>query len=448
MYVREFHLWKDLEGPGSERRSKMDSNTGKPDGAGAYIWLRHTTQFKVGDRIHTIEMSVPVPFGASAEMRERLFREAEAGLEQLANHVEHRAGQVTQNAQATTRNQPGKVVAPTPKTTVPPPPATASLSTSQPTQRPTNLPSLPPAPIQLHEPAPTASTMPPTRETVQPPTSNDQELAVPPTRHYIGASMPSAPGTSGDVSGSMKLPQFIQYIKESMGLTPKQAMDLLNVKTLSGLNLRDALEQLQSLVVRETVASTPTVPTPIVREQKATKPDTKTPPANPAPVSPPPPTPIPISSVKTPGLKEITNAVVRDAPSSYPANFDEEIDLDNDEEEELDLGGDEGIEFLPELTDEERATAGEVFDKLKEARGTTTVGDARLRALHNVVGDQVSDEQLLQITEGVWGVNALKKLKSDQVEALISWAKEDEFINEAELVIMLIQEGQYARSDR
>ncbi len=429
----------------------MDDNTGKPDGAGAYIWLRHTTQFKVGDRIHTIEMSVPVPIGASAEMRERLFREAEAGLEQLANRVENRADQVAQNAQVTTRNQPGKVVAPTPKTTVPP--ATASPSTSQSTpqtiQRPATPPSPPPAPIQLHEPAPTASTMPPTRETVQPPTLNDKDLAVPATRHYIGASMPSAPGTSGDVSGSMKLPQFIQYIKESMGLTPKQAMDLLNVKTLSGLNLRDALEQLQSLVVRETVASTPTVPTPIVREQKATKPDTKTSPANATPVPPPStPTPIPVASVKTPGLKEITNAVVRDAPSSYPANFDEEIDLDNDEEEELDLGGDEGIEFLPELTDEERAIAGEVFDKLKEARGTSTASEQRLRAMHNVVNDQVSDEQLLQIIDGVWGVNAFKKLKSDQVEALISWAKKDEFINEAELVIMLIQEGQYARSDR
>ncbi len=233
-----------------------------------------------------------------------------------------------------------------------------------------------------------------------------------------------------------------------MGLTPKQAMDLLNVKTLSGLNLRDALEQLQSLVVRETVASTPTVPTPIVREQKATKPDTKTPPANPTSVPPPTPTAIPVSSLKTPGLKEITNAVVRDAPSSYPANFDEEIDLDNNEEDELDLGGDEGIEFLPELTDEERGIAGEVFDKLKESRGTSTASEQRLRAMHNVVNDQVSDEQLLQIIDGVWGVNAFKKLKSDQVEALISWAKKDEFINEAELVIMLIQEGQYARSDR
>jgi len=439
----------------------MDGNTGKPDGAGAYIWLRYATQFKVGDRMHTIEMGVPVPIGASAEMRERLFREAEAGLEQLANRVENRVGQVTQSAQTTPRNQSGQVVASTPKTTVPP--ATASPSTSQPaSQRLTTPSSSPPVPIQLHEPAPTDSTASPTREAVQPPTSNDKEdIAVPPTRHSIGASMPSVPGTSGDVSGSMTLPQFIQYIKESMGLSPKQAMDLLNVKTLSGLNLRDALEQLQSLVVRETAASTPTIPTPIVREQKATKPDTKTPSANaasvappaprplanPTPVPPPTPTAIAVSSVKTPGLKEITNAVVRDAPPPYPANFDEEIDLDNDEEE-LDLGGDEGIEFLPELTDAEREIAGEVFDKLKETRGTSTASEQRLRALHNVVNEQVSDEQLLQITEGVWGINAFKKLKSDQVEALISWAKEDEFINEAELVIMLIQEGQYARSDR
>ncbi len=112
----------------------MDGNTGKPDGTGSYIWLRYATQFKAGDRIHTIEMGVPVPIGASAETRERLFREAEAGLEQLANRVENCVGQVTQSSQAPTRNQPGQVVAPTPKTTVPP--ATASPSTPQPTQRP------------------------------------------------------------------------------------------------------------------------------------------------------------------------------------------------------------------------------------------------------------------------------------------------------------------------
>lgn len=285
--------------------------------------------------------------------------------------------------------------------------------------------------------------------------------------------MPSAPGASGDASGSMTLPQFIQYIKDSLGLTPKQAMELLNVKTLNGLNLRDAFERLQALVARDAISSAPTLSTPVVREPKAARPEAKTP----APSSPPstqsaqptqnpqPPSPsassasstgstassqsqspvIPSAPPKIAGIKEITNAVVRDAS---PAYFTEEVDLDSDEEDGVDLGTDEGIEFLPELTDQERGIAQELFNKLKEARGSSTASDARLRVLRNVVGDQVTDEQLLQIADAVWGVNTFKKLKSDQVEALISWAKQDDFINEVEMVQMLIQEGQYAGSDR
>jgi hypothetical protein len=272
----------------------------------------------------------------------------------------------------------------------------------------------------------------------------------------------------------MTLPQFIQYIKDSLGLTPKQAMELLNVKTLSGLNLRDALERLQALVARDAVSSAPTIPTPVVREPKAARPEAKTPAPSSSPSTqsaqptqtPQPPSPstssasstssttssqpqppaIPPAPPKIAGIKEITNAVVRDASTSY--GFDEEIDLDGGEEDAIDLGTDEGIEFLPELTDQEREIAQELFNKLKEARGSSTASEARLRVLRNVVGDQVTDEQLLQIADAVWGVNAFKKLKSDQIEALISWAKQDDFINEVEMVLMLIQEGQYAGSDR
>lgn len=268
--------------------------------------------------------------------------------------------------------------------------------------------------------------------------------------------MPTAPGLSGDASGSITLPQFIQYIKDSLGLTPKQAMELLNVKTLNGLNLRDAFERLQALAARDTVSSAPTIPTPAVREPKSARPEAKTPapqsPQSAQPTQNPPPSPSPSPSSSQPpappkiaGIKEITNAVVRDVPPTY---FTEEIDLDGGEEDAIDLGSDEGIEFLPELTDQEREIAQELFDKLKEARGSSAASDARLRVLRNVVGDQVTDDQLLQIADAVWGVNAFKKLKSDQVEALISWAKQDDFINEVEMVIMLIQEGQYAGSDR
>lgn len=454
----------------------MDGNSGKPENTGSYIWLRYATQFSVGERTHTIEMGIPVPIGASEALREQLLREAEAGIEQLANHVENRVAQITQAVQlpsasarsqsvagtpgisgtSASHNQPSPSVAPSPKPVVPAvpqpqatptPTSTATVQPLQPQRTPATLPSTASQPPTAT--APTTSTTPttttPSREAIQSAVPSAKEVEVPATRHHIGVSMPSAPGMSGDAGGSMKLPQFIQYIKEAMGLTPKQAMDLLNVKTLSGLNLRDALEQLQTLVVRD-VAATPTIQTPVVRETNTAKPEPKTPPVHATPAPPPSHRPA-APSIPTPsGVKEITNAVVRDMPPSYAA-FDEEIDIDG-VEDELDLGGDEGIEFLPELTDQEREVATDIFNRLKEVRGTSTASDARLRALHNVVSGQVSDEQLLQITDGVWSINAIKKLKSDQVESLISWAKQDEFINEAEIVIMLIQEGQYARSDR
>ena len=434
----------------------MDDFNGKPENSGTYIWLRYATQFSVGERTHTIEMGIPVPIGASEALRAQLLREAEAGMEQLASHVENRVAQFTQSAQAPVRTQttvgtqatrtftPPTAALPSKPAATPTTPQTTPALASQPV--PTSRATTAAPPSEPTPPAPMVSVPTTSRETAQPAASSAKDVAVPPTRHSIGASMPSSPSIPGDSGGSLKLPQFIQYIKEAMNLTPKQAMDLLNVKTLSGLNLRDALEQLQSLVARD-ISATPTVAAPVVR-------DTKTPPVTAAsaatlPTTPPTPTPAARQAPPMPtpsGIKEITNAVVRDVPPAYPA-FDEEIDLEG-LDDELDLGEDAGIEFLPELTDQERGIAEDLFNRLKEIRGTTTASDARLLALHHVISGQISDEQILKITEGVWGINAIKKLKSDQVETLISWAKQDEFITEAEILIMLLQEGQYARSDR
>ena len=76
----------------------MDTNRDKPTGTDGnpYIWLRYTTQFSVTGRTHTIEMGVPVPVGASAELREQLIREAEIGMDQLTRRVENRVAQISQ----------------------------------------------------------------------------------------------------------------------------------------------------------------------------------------------------------------------------------------------------------------------------------------------------------------------------------------------------------------
>ena len=275
------------------------------------------------------------------------------------------------------------------------------------------------------------------------------------------------------------------------------------MKTLSGLNLRQALEQLQQFVAGDegrqgdylppgqgppsegradqpgglvitgnSEAAEPKQTSPSIPGQKLrivggqaesrgsdkepkgspTKPCANTPPTvasaftprplpGPTGASPSPGmSPAAVPGPKVPGIKEITHAVVRENP---PA-FDEEIDLD---ELEVDLAEEE-MEYLPELTDQERAIADRVLSRLKEARGSSAASESRLKVLHNVLNEQISDEQLQQVIQGVWGAATLKKLKNDQVEALISWAKEDEFIGEAEMVLAVLQEEQYARSDR
>ncbi|MFL5659699.1 MAG: hypothetical protein ACJ8CB_36680 [Ktedonobacteraceae bacterium] len=411
----------------------MDDTIGKLDGAGTHIWLRYATQFTVGERTHTIEMGIPVPIGASAETREQLFREAEAGIDQLASHIESRVAQVQQRHRSMPSAQSASPSS-SPKT---------SLSAPAPVSKPAPpLPTPTPAPTReaaFPVPAPTPQAgspqgLPPLQ------VSERKEVTAPPTRPSIGASMPSTPG---DTSESLKLPQFIQVIKDSLGLTPKQAMDLLHVKALSGLNLREAFEQLQQLVAQESTNATPSLSSPPSTEvsPNATKAEAKT---DRAPASTPVSSPVAPNSAansKISGIKEITHGMVREIP---PA-FDEEIDLD----EEINLDEDEEIEFLPDLTDQERAIAQEVLSKLKEARGSSAASDTRLKVLNNVINDQISNEQLLQLVQGAWGVTALKKLKNDQVEALISWAKAaDDFISEAEVVLALIQEEQYARSDR
>ena len=435
----------------------MDGTTGKPDGAGTHIWLRYATQFTVGERTHTIEMGIPVPIGANAETRERLFREAEAGIDQLASHIESRVAQVQQ------RQMPMSSAQNISPSSSPKSPVSATTSAS--VSKPSSSPASPPAPplVPTREAALPVPQAGPPQRSPSPEVSERKDVPVPPMRQSIGASMPTTPGIPADTSESLKLPQFIQVIKDSLGLTPKQAMDLLHVKALSGLNLREAFEQLQQIVDLEAPGTSPSSQQSTEVSPNPTKAEAKTPVDNgasrpgPASITPirsdavtyPPdkgPAPIPISSPavssfapnsKISGIKEITHGVVREIP---PASaFDEELDLDEDEE----------IEFLPDLTDQERAFAEDVLSRLKEARGSSTASDTRLKVLNNVINDQISNEQLLQLIQGVWGVTALKKLKNEQVEALISWAKAaDDFISEAEIVLALIQEEQYARSDR
>lgn len=405
----------------------MEDRTDNLDTTGSHIWLRYATQFSRSGRTYTIEMGIPMPIGATTETRERLIHEAEAGMEQLSNHMDSRVAQMLQHPQ------------PPQNTTATPRPVAPSQPVSKP--NPSSSP-------------PTVSAQLPPREEVQtqpPHQQPEKEVPVPPARAnvFMGSSM------QADTSGSLTLPQFLQIIKENLGLDARQAMDLLKVKTLSGLNLRDALEQLQQLVQEPTDTSVPTQKT---RDESIPKPVQHKPTEKTSPIPTPIPSPRPDPSVasgspmlsptpltpasilqfnpkKTP-IDEISDAVVRDRGSAY--TFDEEIDLDEHEE----------MEYPQGLTNHEREIAESIVSRLKEAHGSNPASPQRLTVLNNVMDSQISSEQLQQLIQDIWGVMTVKKLKNDQLEALISWAKEDDFVSEAELVLALMQEDEYARSDR
>ncbi len=160
-------------------------------------------------------------------------------------------------------------------------------------------------------------------------------------------------------SGNMKLGQFMQFIRETWGLTPKQALDLLHLKSLNGLKYRDLLQQLQPLV-----------------EQQATN-----------------------------------------APTSHQSSEEE----DNENEQTM-------------------AMARLKLDELKEVRGASAAHPARLAVLQNVLNAQIDDQQLQRLIQAAWGATTITQLKVNQVEALISWAKEDDFVKEVDGVLNLLDE--------
>jgi hypothetical protein len=73
-------------------------------------------------------------------------------------------------------------------------------------------------------------------------------------------------------------------------------------------------------------------------------------------------------------------------------------------------------------------------------RGASTAHPARLAVLQTVLNAQIDDHQLQRLIQAAWGATTVEQLTMNQVEALISWAKEDDFVKEVEDVLALLDE--------
>ena len=248
--------------------------------------------------------------------------------------------------------------------------------------------------------------------------------------------MPGATLSTNNVGEVVSIADFVKYIKENFNLLPNQAMNLLGIKSLSGLNLRDELRRLQTLVAQSASAETPNA------VENNAKPTRNEPPVNNS------------SSLKNPDPVDEPaepRAMVHEERPVYI--FDEEVEPDEEER----LG--DGLEDLEDLEEEEdegsglspamQTVAEDILKKLRELRGATTVSPSRIQVLNNVVVDQIGNENLQALIDGVWGVTTPRKLKVDQVEELISWAKaEDDFVAQVDALLVLIEEERYARGNR
>ncbi len=431
----------------------MDGRKNMMEGAGDSIWLRYSTSITIAGRTRTIEIGIPMPIGADEEEREQLLREADEGMNQLTGHVENRIAQMLQRVQPTQGNIP--MPTPIAKPSVAPPPRATSRPASGPQQ----------AAPQQHMPIPnntnaqvaastqTSREVREERPEVAPVSRNNEEVQ---QRPPAGVSMP----TTGDVSGNLSIPQFIRVVKDRFDLNPTQAMEMLKLKSLSGVNLREKLEQLQRLVGgdangdQEKSGEGDSAATP---SEKPSKPGTKneTPsgkaPSNATPPKQSPPTRPDIPSVNANNRTQAPPpSNVNNGRTTY---FDEEEDFEDvlasieddaelDESELAELGGQR------ELTPHERIHAKDLVSKFRESQGAALANPARLKVLSNVTDGQISEEQLQDLIQGIWGVTSVKKLKVDQVESLISWAKEDDFITDTEVVLMLLEEEAFARGNR
>ena len=447
------------------------------DGTGQHIWLRYTMQYSKDGHTHTIEMGISVPLGASTETREQLLREADTGMSQLIQHVEQRVSQalgqvenshVTSNqgiAATASQTTPSPNVTKTESTPAPIPPKQSTPDQSVPAQaRPANKPTSIPAP----EPTTRVPNLQRTSSRTAPPAA--QPINVPPTRHSVGASMPSSLGPAG-TGGILTIGEFVSYVGTNWQLTPKQAMELLQVKSLSGINLREALERLQRIVAQNASGGTSIAQQPqqqgpqmsIVRDPLpiVTPPVSSNTPAAPLPAQPSQSTAIQRQdtdldelptrptdeALKEPEQVYESNVIeLRVARPALPAvGFDEETD----ENEELeDLEDFDNLSLSTEISAERLTRARDQINALREMQGAAVASAARLRVLRNAADEEVTTQQLEELVSGVWRIPSLQKLKVDQVEALISWAKQDYFLEEVEAVLVVLEEERYARGNR
>lgn len=491
---------------------------------GGYIWLRQAVTYTADGQTRTLEIAVPVPLGATAADVDALLAQASAGMAQLTRALDARVA-----ATLAPSSSPLPAPAAPAESPVPQRPATAAapVAPSEPEREGREVapastatvrepPSARPAPARpTAAAAPASSVVPPSTARPSParppasvpPTSAQEARPTPPARAQASAPLTSMPAASTPAASTpttatgpaLSRPEFLAAVGQ-LGLNPKEAMDKLGVRTLEGLNLREALESLRRQMLRGSPA-TPAAPT--------------TPPAAPstgsAGGSAGRPTPAPPARPAAPIPAATAPAATAPTPARAGSYFDEEDDADftftvdeegaeegaletdlgdeaaaepeetlyepddNDLDDVPDFGPPPGRSSSPASASRARAraetahpapagsaaaptaaagapspTATRAVELIAQMRSATPGGVASSQqrtAYRNIIVNELGEASARALVQSLWRVTP-ERLGPDQYDALISWGKQDTFADDVPLVLAALEAERRAERER
>jgi len=425
---------------------------------GEHIWLRQSVTFTANGQTRTVEIAIPLRPGAPPEEIERLLAEADAGMWRISQRLDSHVAALLNGAgsAASIPNQaPVSSTAAVAEAPRPPTPAAPSRPTAH-----TERPAQPAAPVR------------PAAHPASPPSRPSPEPAVASTRPRpnsppVEPALTAASTKSAPAGSELSRKDFLSAAAE-LGLNAKQVMERLGVRTLEGLNLREALEALRRQLLRDGDAAPDPIPAA-------------------APSAPGPEASSPRYFEEEDGDYEVTFTMDGDdalaeelgayeaARPASGASAEAADDLeDPDTLSDLDL--DDVPDFGPPPSaahashaahaparrnasakpapapsaapaaplaqaggiEPATSSAAQRVAQLRAIRGGGAPTTHQRSAYRNVVVSELGEPEAIALIRGIWRVNP-ERLGPDQLDALISWGKQDIFAEEAASVLAALR---------
>ncbi len=410
---------------------------------GEQIWLRQSASFTVNGETRTVEIALPLRPGATAEEIESLLSEADGGMERLTRHLDARVAALRGES-----FPPGEAPAP------PVMPAPARVA-SEPVVPITQRQPVAEEPVKRqHEAEPAVEPRPEPATTISALRERTGLSLVreTPAAPQPATTQPEKRPTAASASGSpLTLQDFLKETMDEFGYTPRTVMEKLGVRSLSGVNYREALETLRRQAIRDgSTSPAPSAPTP--------------------------------ASTQTP----------KPSATSSPRYFDEELDEPEivfsaeDDEDEIASGGfgpddEDGDELLDDLGLEEeiaspppppptrtssaararssaaqpqepapppappadpadvaRARVAELVAQLRSPQAGGVPSSHQRTAYRNIVVQELGEEKAKALVAGLYRVTP-ERLGPEQIDELVSWGKRDTFADDADLVLAALR---------